>query len=256
MTEETNTPIEPTPTPEQEPERDAPAGTVGDILSEAKNRSIKAIAIFASILIYLAGIAYAEAHGINMLTKGVNPDFLMWAYVGMVALGLTAIILPIALHFWTFDHLQRMVTIGFYVLDLGLLIFNAFSDYGMNTGAQLSSWEQMYVNYIMPATPILMMIGWTLIWNLDPSTKAHTLRQTLRTSIIQAKANQIAVAAKAASVSNAVNSAAEREVEDALTELFGKPVKINRNELTTKTPGIKTPAQEERPQADTFPGTN
>jgi hypothetical protein len=249
MTEETQTPIE-------EPTRDEPtSGNVGDILSEAKSRAIKALAIFASILIYLAGILYAEAHGMNMLTKGINPDFLLWAYVGMVALGLTAVVLPLALHFWTFDHMQRMIAIGFYILDLGLLIFNAFSDYGMNTGAQLSSWEQMYITYIMPATPIIMAIGWTLIWQLDPSTKAHTLRQTLRTSIIQAKANQIATAAKASSVSQAVNAAAEREVEEALSELFGKPVKMTKKETNVPRVEVKTAPIPEEVKAMYAPGT-
>jgi hypothetical protein len=68
---------------------------------------------------------------------------------------------------------------------------------------------------------------------LDPATKAHVLRQTLRSSIIESKANQVANAAKANSVTQAVNAAAEKEVADALTELFGRPVSMTRNEFNT-----------------------
>jgi hypothetical protein len=220
----------PTPAPDPEPNQDRtePAATVGNILQEGMHKAVKTIVVFMSILIYLAGVIYAEVHGLSMLSKGVNPDFLMWAYIGMMALGFSAIALPLALHFWTFAHLQRIFTFGFYAVDFGLLILNAFLDYAGNTGGQIAGWAQMYLTYIMPATPVLCAIGWSVVWLLDPATKAHVLRQTLRSSIIESKANQVANAAKASAVTQAVNAAAEKEVADALTELFGRPVTMTK----------------------------
>ena len=226
-----------------------PGQTAGDFMSTGWSKSVKSITIFVSILIYLAGIVYAEVHGLNMLTKGVNPDFIMWAYIGMLALGLSAIALPLALHFWTFASMQRIFTFGFYALDLALLILNAFLDYGVNTGEQTTSWGGLYLTYIMPATPVICAIGWSVIWLLDPSTKSHVLRQTLRTAILEAKANQVASAAGTTQVSEQVKHAAQGEVEAALTELFGRPVTTMRMKEQTV---VSAPKLTEQPARNPY----
>jgi hypothetical protein len=200
------------------------AGTqsVGDIMQESRQRAIRNFVILAGMLVYLAGVVYAEVHGFSILSKGVNPDFLMWAYLGMVALGISAIALPLALHTWTFEAMHRMAAFGFYVLDIALLGINSFVDFGVNTAETLPQWAHIYANYIMPATPVIAAVGWCVLFLLDPSSRAMTLRHTLRESLREALGQQIIEAAKRGEVTQVVNVAARLEVDKTLSDLFGQ----------------------------------
>ena len=209
-----------------------PVETVGDIMSEAHREAIKKIVIVLSVLVYLGGIIYAEVHGLNVLTKGVPKDMRIWAQLGMIAAGITAVALPLAHLAWTFEHLQRFAALAFYALDFAFLTLNAFTDFNVNTGQTLAPWAVSYMTYVLPASPLIVAACWALIWELDPSVKAHVLRQTLRASIQEAKANQITKAAKAESVTKAVQAAADAEVEQALTDLFGRKVTTMRKPVT------------------------
>lgn len=224
MDETTKTPAAEEPTPQPPTIGEPRPEGVGDIMKESTRRGMVKVIMAGSVVVYLLMIGYAEAHGINMLSRGVAPDFLFWAYGGMVALGITAILLPLALHFWTHEATHRTAALLFYVIDLILLGVNTFTDYGSNTGAQLATWAQLYKDYVMPATPVIAGIGWSILWLLDPSNKALALRLTLRAAMLEKKANQIMRAANNPAINDIVDAAAVREVEETLTELFGAPV--------------------------------
>lgn len=223
-TEETKA-VEPAQEPTQAPQVTQPREeTIGDIMKEATRRGIVKAVVTGSVIVYLGMVVYAEAHGINLLTKGVAPDFLIWAYMGMIALGLTAILLPLALHFWTHEFTHKLAAFLFYALDLTLLFVNSFTDYGGNTGQQLASWAQLYKDYVMPATPVIAGMGWAVLWLLDPSSRALAQRLTLRTAIMQKKSDQVMKAASDPRFNAIVDAAAQQEVEDTLAEFFGRPV--------------------------------
>src|SRR3989304_2022492 len=211
--------------------------SVGDIMQEGMQKALKKIVIGAGMLVYVAGIVYAEVHGLNILSKGVNPDFLIWAYIGMVALGISAIALPLALHVWAFEPMHRFATFAFYGVDLAILFINSSVDFNVNTGQQLAGWAKLYLDYILPATPVIAAAGWGVLLLLDPAVKAMILRQTLRASIQEAKASQIVNAAKNSNVTAAVSGAADAEVEQALTDLFGRKVTVKK-QLTTSAPQL------------------
>lgn len=215
-----------------------PTQNVGDIMAEGMRRALKKLVIFLGVLVYLAGVVYAEVHGFSILSKGVDPDFLIWAYVGMVALGISAIALPLALHVWAFEPLHRIATFVFYGLDIALLGINSFVDFGVNTGETLPSWAQLYAGFVMPATPVIAALGWSILFLLDPSTKALILAQTLRASIREALAQRIIQTAKGENVAQAVNDAARAEVDKSLTDLFGKTVVV-RNQSTVESPKLE-----------------
>lgn len=198
--------------------------TVGDIMKKSHGEGIKFWVVAFSALVYLAGIVYAEVHALTMLQTGVAAEMRMWAQMGMIAAGISAILLPIALKTWTIESKQRTATYMFYVLDFCFLALNAFVDFNTQKGQTLAPWAQTYVTYILPASPIIIAAFWALIWELDPSVKEAVLRLSLRAAMKQKMAHRVAEAAKGASVTATVNAAAEREVERALTELFGVPV--------------------------------
>jgi len=215
--------------------------SVGDIMSEGTQRALRRIVIGAGMLVYIAGVVYAEVHGFSILSKGVNPDFLVWASIGMVALGISAIALPLALHVWAFESMHRMATYAFYGIDLAILFINSSTDFNVNTGQTLAPWAKMYLDYILPATPVIAAAGWGALLLLDPSVKVSILRQTLRASIQEAKASQIVQSAKNANVTKAVGQAADAEVEQALHDLFGRKVVI-KNQATTSAQQLNVPS--------------
>jgi hypothetical protein len=226
---------------QQEPElnQDPPEETVGDIMQKSSGDGIKFWLIITSALVYLAGIVYAEVHGLTMLQNGVSPEMRIWANVGMIAAGITAVILPLALKFWTIEAKQRIAAFGFYLLDFAFLAFNAFTDFNTQQGQQLVPWAQTYVTYILPASPIIVAAGWSVIWQLDPDVKQKILVLSLRAAMKEKLARKVAERAKGSNVTERVTQAAEQEVERALTELFGAPVTAYRMDPPDESPQIK-----------------
>lgn len=219
--------------------QDPPEETVGDIMQKASGDGIKFWLIITSVVVYIAGIVYAEVHGVTMLQKGVPPDMRIWATLGMVAAGITALTLPLALKFWTIEAKQRIAAFCFYLADFAFLAFNAFTDFNVNAGERLVPWAQTYVTYILPASPIIVAACWSVIWQLDPDVRQKILALTLRAAMKEKLARKVADAAKGAKVTDTVNAAAEREIERALTELFGTPVTAYTMQPSDDTPQIK-----------------
>jgi hypothetical protein len=226
--------------------------SVGDIMSDAAQAALKKLVMLAGMAVYIAGVVYAEVHGFSILSKGVNPDMLIWAYLGMVALGISAIALPLALHVWAFDAMHRIATLAFYVLDIALLGTNSFVDFGVNTGETLPQWAQMYKDFIMPATPVIAAVGWCILFLLDPATKALIQKHTLKAAIREALSKQIIESAKSSNVTSAVNAAARVEVDDALSSLFGKKAVIvdRRKRVEVKQEALSDKPKEDAPAPD------
>ena len=217
------------------------AQSVGDIMQNGKTEAIKRLIIFIGALVYIAGIVYAESHALNILQDGVAPDFLLWAYAGMIAAGISALVLPLALHYWTFEALHRIAAFAFYGVDIALLMFNSFTDFGVNAGQTLPQWAQFYVSYILPASPVIVAMGWSILFLMDPSVKSHILKQTLQASIREALGQQMIEAAKGANVSESVKTAAQAEVNNTLKDLFGREVVVK--EQTVAAPNLKPEEQ-------------
>ena len=204
---------------------DPPEETVGDIMTKASGEGWKWLVVVASAFVYLAGIVYAEVHGLTMLQKGVVPEMRFWAGMGMIAAGVSAVLFPIALKTWAIEARHRIVTTLFYALDFAFLAFNAFTDFNTNAGQQLAPWAVTYVTYILPASPVVVAAMWAVLWELDPHVRQKILQLTLRAAMREKMARKVADAARGQNVTQVVNAAAEREVERALTELFGAPVR-------------------------------
>jgi hypothetical protein len=233
--------------------------TVGDIMKESTRRAIRTLVILMGVAVYLAGVVYAEVHGFSVLSKGVQPDMLIWAYLGMIALGISAVALPLALHVWTFDAMHRIAAFLFYVVDIALLGVNSFVDFSTNTGETLPQWAQMYADFILPATPVIAAVGWSILFLLDPATKALIQKQTLKASIRESLSQRIIQAAKSGTVNARVDAAAQVEVDEALSSLFGKKAVVierRRAEVRQETLSDKPKEQkEDAPKAERpFPG--
>jgi hypothetical protein len=218
--------LNPTPAEEPQPQPAAPIGeppdeTIGDIMNKMSERGLKFVVIIGFVIAYVAGIVYAEVHGLTMLQKGVAPDMRIWATMGMVAAGLCALLFPIALKVWTIEARHRITALLFYAIDFAFLAFNAVTDFDAQTGQTLAPWAQDYVTYILPASPIVLAGMITILFLLDPDTRDKINRLTLRAAMKEKMIKRVAEAAKGENVNAAVNAAAAREVDAAMYEIFG-----------------------------------
>jgi len=136
------------------------------------NKAIKFLAIFLAALTYCGAVIYGDVMFISVM-HGAFPDGIMGtlATAGAVMTAISAITLPLALHWWFSPGKQFVWGIIFWLLDIAVLSLNAILAYQLSTSqpdSLLISW-QMFT----PATPLFAVFGWGLAFMLDPS---HSLR--------------------------------------------------------------------------------
>jgi len=193
---------------------------VGDFMRGAKIAAAKTLVTLAAWVVYIAGIVYAEIHGWSMMSKGVNPDFLIWAGLGMVALGVTAIMLPIGLHYAFHSALQRIAAFGFYAVDLAILTLNAVIDFGLTSGGQLPAWASMYTAWIVPSTPVIAAFGWSILLLLDPEQAEISMTESLKQSARLALAARLAKKASREDLDAQLDQTADTIAEDLFSGIL------------------------------------
>jgi hypothetical protein len=75
--------------------------TVGDLMQEARRRAFRSLVLFLGIAAYAVALIYAGVHNYALLTRGVPPELIIFALLGLFGLEISAIALPLAVHFWT-----------------------------------------------------------------------------------------------------------------------------------------------------------
>jgi hypothetical protein len=163
---------------------------VGKILEGGNNAAMRGLAILIGVVCYLGGLVYTAVHQFSLITRGVEPDFVLWALFGVFLLELTAVGLPLALHYWTFEARHRMAAFAFYTIDIALIVGNVVADYTMNSRGDMAEWLRLYISYIVPVTPVVAMLIWSALLLLDPSYRlkafVETAKEALQTAQIQA----------------------------------------------------------------------
>jgi hypothetical protein len=194
---------------------------IGQRLQEGKRDAIKAMVYLLAILVYTVGVIYAEVHGYSLLVNGIDPDLLVWAIVGIFALGITALGLPLGLHFAFHEHKQRLVAFLFYAIDLVLLFANAVMDNQIHQGQELASWGKIYITYVVPANPVIVALGWSILLLLDPSQKMHQAIEEVKASAAMELFDQIVEETKSEDVAADVQQAARIMARDIVRASLG-----------------------------------
>jgi hypothetical protein len=167
-------------------------------------------------------VVYSAVHNWRLLTAGISGEMVIWAALGVVGLELTAIFLPIALHWWTHAPLQRLIAFGFYFADLALIFLNVVLDYAVVSGAsEIPGWLRLYLFFGVPATPVFAGLGWSILFLLDPSSRERGMIENLRASTREALAARIAQQAKSADIAQAVDLAAANMASDIVGATLG-----------------------------------
>lgn len=216
--------------------------SVGDIFTDAKVKALTTLTIFFGIIVYLGGIVYSGVHNYQLMTKGVPADLLIWAIIGIVGLEITAIFVPVALHYWTHDAMHRMAAFAFYGVDLLIIFLNVVLDFAMNSGNTLPSWGEMWLFYVVPASPLIVMIGWSILFLLDPSHRERQMLQEFRASTRVALMKQIAESAKGQDISDIVEASGRKMALDIVQSSLGlNPTKTPKEQLNGHFTGRNTP---------------
>jgi len=195
--------------------------TVSTAMKENSRRALRGLAVTLSLIIYLAGLVYAGVRSYSLFSATVDPGLLPLAVLGIVALELTAVGLPLAIHFWTAPGAQRLAALGFYVLDLGLIVGNSVLDAAHHSGTLLPGFLTAYGVYAVPALPVVCMVGCALLWALDPSSREHDMIASVRTATHEALMAQIQKAAESVDISQAVETAAGEAARALVGETLG-----------------------------------
>jgi len=196
-------------------------GNIGDILTKGRERAVKSLAIGAGILVYLGMLAYSGVHNYSVMTRGIEGDMVIWAMLGVVALEVSAMALPLALHFWCYDTMHRIAAFSFYAVDIVLIVGNVILDNAINAGETLPQWIQIYQFYGAPIVPIIAGLGWSVLFMLDPSQKERATSETLKAATREALSARIAEQAKSTDISEAVNKAAGVLARSIVNETLG-----------------------------------
>ena len=216
--------------------------TVSSAMKENSRRALKGLAVCLSLVVYLAGLVYAGVRSYSLFARTVDAELLPLAVLGIIALEVSALALPLAVHFWTAPGAQRLAALGFYLLDLALIVANAILDAVHHSGSPQSvpGFLQAYGVYAVPALPVLCMIGWALLWALDPASREHDMVQAVRTATHEALMAQIAKAAESVDISQAVEAAAGEAARALVGETLGH---APRRATSLSSPHSETQAQ-------------
>src|SRR3990172_1067938 len=195
--------------------------TVSTALKDNQHRAFRMLAITLSLTVYAAGLLYAGVRSYTLFAATIDPNLLPLAVLGIVALEVSAIALPLAIHFWTQPGAQRLAAMGFYLLDLALIAGNAVLDAAHHSGTVLPSFLTAYGVYLVPALPLACMAGWSLVWMLDPTSRERDMRESVKAATQEALLSAIQKATEAVDITQAVESAAGEAARALVGETLG-----------------------------------
>lgn len=199
--------------------------TVSSAMQENQHKALRGLAIALSLIVYVAGLAYAGMRSYTLFSATIDTALLPLALLGIVALEVSAIALPLAIHFWTQPGGQRLAAMGFYLLDLALVTANAILDAAHHSETNVSGVLVAYGVYVVPALPLVCMAGWSLVWLLDPSSRERDMRASVKAATHEALLSQIQKAVAQADITQAVEHTAGEAARALVGETLGSAPK-------------------------------
>lgn len=210
---------------------------------ESRNTTaLKSLALFAAALVYAGAVVYGDVMFIAVMQDAFPPGILGGlAIVGAITTAASALILPVALHFWFAPGTQFVAGILFWLLDIAVLALNSMLAFAVATGSgMLAMWGGF-----APATPLLAVLGWGVIFLLDPSHKLRHAQLELESDLIDIHTEQLRQAAKDVGVSATITNGARLRAADMAALLTGIRTPVAKNAGKPKDDPAQLPAQTE-----------
>jgi hypothetical protein len=138
-------------------------------LTDNQRAAASAIKFFSALII-VAVVFYCEIMYLGII-QSAFPDgvFRALAGIGAIASGLSVLILVLAKMFWFPDGGQMIFGWIFTAAEVMILVANlllSFEIHWNNVDSYMATWRDF-----SPATPVLALVGWVIVWQLDASTK-------------------------------------------------------------------------------------
>jgi hypothetical protein len=97
-------------------------------------------------------------------------------------------------------------------------------DFRLNADLALTEPLRLYLDFIAPATPLVVGLMWSVLFILDPNNRIRDLEMELAASARTALATRIAEVAKAADVNAIVEEAAREMARELVARAVGRPL--------------------------------
>jgi hypothetical protein len=219
--------------------------SVSSAMQQNSRRALKTVAFALTVVVYLAGLAYAAVRSYSLFSATIAPELLPLAVLGIIALEVTALALPLTIQYWAAPGAQKMAAKCFYYADLTLIIGNAILDAAHHSGALLPGFLQAYGVFAVPGLPVFCMAGVSLLWTLDPSSREADMIETVKSATHEALLAQIAKATESVDISEQVAEAAGEAARALVSETLGRAPKRKPAEVPAyryNAPGELPPA--------------
>lgn len=133
-------------------------------------QAVRALAKTGSVLILVLGVMYCEIMYLSIVQAAFPNGFLrVFAAAGAVVGGLSVLLLLLSKSFWFTEGLQLVWSYIFTGLEVLALVANVLLAFEINSG-HVDEWLMVWKDF-SPATPVIAIIGWTIVWALDASAK-------------------------------------------------------------------------------------
>lgn len=140
------------------------------IKMSANAQAIRTLAKVGSVLILVLGVLYCEIMYLSVVEKAFPDGFLrVFAAAGAVVGGLSVLLLLLSKSYWFTEGMQLVWSYIFTGLEVLALVANVILAFEIN-GGQVDQWLQVWKSF-SPATPVIAIVGWTIVWALDASAK-------------------------------------------------------------------------------------
>ncbi len=186
--------------------------------------ALRAAAMSMAVVLYAAVLVYTGVHNYNLMSRTVPPGQQLFAITALLCLEGAAIFLPLAIHFWLAPGPQRMVGYVLYGVNFTIVIANTVLDAISQRAQVMPEWLSLYATFILPATPILVGLGVSLIFLLDPSKKIHDARAAAEAASLDAMALRMREAADLPELNQAIQVAALKDMRQTAVRVTGVPV--------------------------------
>ncbi len=172
------------------------------------------------MLTYCGAVIYGDIMFISVMHEAF-PSGIMGtlATAGAIMTAVSAITLPLALHYWFSPGLQFVWGIIFWLIDVLALAMNAILAYAIATG-KADPWVLQWGD-LSPATPLLAVFGWGIAFMLDPSHKLRHAQAELEADLVDIHAAQLRQAAKGHGITATITSGAQAAAADTAAKLTG-----------------------------------
>jgi hypothetical protein len=193
-------------------------------MKNRNEKALKIVAIALAAMTYAGAVMYGDIQFLQVMDKAFPNDGVVraLAIAGAVMTAVSALTLPLALHWWFSPGLQFLWGITFWVLDILALGLNAILAYQIavrKVDSMLVTWQM-----ISPATPLLAVVGWGLAFLLDPSHKERHAIAEMQADQIDTYAEQMRQAAKSEEVYAEILVAAKLQAREFAHSLHGQRV--------------------------------